>query len=89
MSESCLLAVLSQIVFALSFFPYIICFSVRKSIQAFKGSWLSISVVSSWFGLSIFIFFQSLDIHAACTRSDHVYTPSVSIQHVFTRVLFE
>jgi hypothetical protein len=58
--ESCLSLAGSQSYLRLLFFALLFLalflFSVRKSIQAFKGPWLSIPEASSWSGLPVFIF---------------------------------
>jgi hypothetical protein len=91
LSESWLFAVLSQIVFALSFFlTLVFVFSVKKSVQAFKGSWLSISVVSSWFWVVCFHFFSEFRytrglykvspcVHALCLYTACVRTLAVRL----------
>jgi hypothetical protein len=89
LSESWLFAVLSQIVFSLSFSLTLFVFLLKRVSKPSRHPAYQYQWSLPGFGLSVFIFSQSLDIHVAYTRLACVYMPSISIQHAFARVLLD
>jgi hypothetical protein len=92
--ESCLSLTGSQsylrLLFSLCYSLHYFFFSIRKSIQAFKGPWLSIPEASSWSRLPVFIFVLefrhtrglykvSPRVHASCFSSARVCTRVVLV----------
>jgi hypothetical protein len=57
-------------------------FSVKESVEAFKRYWLSISMVSSWFGLSVFYFLLFSEFRD--TRSLYKVSPCVHALWLYT-----
>jgi hypothetical protein len=87
LSESWLLAFLSQIFFLYHFSLHYLFFLLKRVSKPSRDPGYQYQWSLPKFGLSVFIFYQSLDIRVACTRSACVYMPSISIQRVFSRLL--